>query len=71
MAALYNVRLTKQHMHNGTRHPAGKVLTVDKRIADWLVEQSVGVMLGAAAAGVPATPRAPAPRPSGGCCGWR
>lgn len=71
MATLYNVRLTKQHTHNGGRYPPGKVLTVDKRIADWLVEQSVGVMLGVAAAGVPATPRAAASRPPGGCCGWR
>lgn len=59
------VQLQKPHTHNGVRHAPGYFLTLEAKVADWLIEQ--GVAIESRAAVVQQVPK----MIKRGCCGGR
>lgn len=62
-------RLLKAHTHRGILHPAGSIIALNDRQAQWLAEQGVVAMSGIVARPQPARqqPAPPAARRCAGC----
>jgi hypothetical protein len=77
------VRLVRRHTHAGRIYEPGAQLSINKRLADWLIAQGVAVTPSAAPVASPSgdadravggsltTPNTKVPMRTGGCCGGR
>ena len=67
MGAVKIVQLKKRHTHNGIEYQPGYFLTLEVRVAAWLIDQGVAVESRAA----PVRQAPPPKMIKRGCCGGR